>query len=50
MLCQDVTAILPKILPFFFQMEEKLKTCPNLSVRDFKGSSSGDYILTTCIS
>ena len=42
-----MTVFLPKTLPYFFEMQEKLKTCRNSNLRDFRRSSLGDYIHVT---
>ena len=44
MLSQNVKVFLPKTLPSFFQIQEKLKMCLSLNLRGFRRSSLGDYI------
>ena len=40
----NVKVFLPKNLPSFFQIQEKLKTCLSPNLRGFRRSSLGDYI------
>ena len=49
MLCKNVTVLLPKILPSFFQMQEKLKTCWDSNLANFRRSPFGDDINVTFI-
>ena len=41
-LCQNVTVFLPKALYFFFQVQEKLETCRNWNLTNYRRPSFGD--------
>ena len=46
-LCQNVTVFLPKTLPSFFQMQEKMNTCRNANFKKLGRQSFGDNLQVT---